>query len=291
MIPLWALFAVAASLLICAIPLIQEKFKADGFSVAFWAQVTVLAISTPLALWNGLPEDPRFYAAVVGTALLWSVSDVIYFTSVPKVGAGIVSRLLPSAVIISFILWFIIDPALLDKYLARPWQAIAICVIILASVILTTLIRRCSFSWQAVRMIWFIIFAASIGPVIVKFSLGYAPASQAPLSYMCINATFMVTTWLIYYAIRKPVPTQTLLSGYSMRTGTLIGLFGATTSYLKTNALLLVEHPAYVQVILFSDSLWILLIYRLMGRKENGSILPSLGIVACAVALVIVKSL
>jgi hypothetical protein len=120
MIPLWALFAIAASLLICAIPLIQEKFKADGFSVAFWVKVVVLAITTPLVLQSSFPDDLRFYTTLAMTSLLWCISDVIYFRSVPIVGAGAVSRLLPSAVIITFVLWFFLDPALLDNYLSRP---------------------------------------------------------------------------------------------------------------------------------------------------------------------------
>lgn len=291
MIPSWALFALAASLLICAIPLIQEKFKADGFSVAFWVKVVVLTITTPLVLQSNFPDDPRFYATLAMTSLLWCVSDVVYFRSVPIVGAGAVSRLLPSAVIITFILWFFIDPALLDKYLSRPWQAGGLCAIVLTSVVLTTLIRRSPVSWQAVRLIWFVIFAACVGPVVDKLALGYAPAKQAPLAYMFVQAGFMLTFWLIYYAIAKPVSPRILLSSSSIFVGGIIGIVATLVLYLKTNALLLVEHPAYVQVILFSDSLWILLIYRLMGRKENGTILPSLGIVACATALVIVKNL
>jgi hypothetical protein len=146
-------------------------------------------------------------------------------------------------------------------------------------------------SWQAVRLIWFVIFAACVGPVVDKLALGYAPAKQAPIAYMFVQAAFMLTFWLVYYTIAKPVSPKILLSSSSLLVGGIIGIVATLILYLKTNALLLVEHPAYVQVILFSDSLWILLIYRLMGRKESGAILPSLGIVACAVALVIVKSL
>lgn len=133
-----------------------------GRSPLFW-RLRLLSLFT-----RGFQKIPIFMGGVVATSLLWAISDVVYFRSVPVVGAGVLSRLLPSAVIISFVLWFFLDPALLQKYLGRPWQAAALCAVILISVFLTTMIRRCSVSWQAVRLIWFNVFAAAIGPAIIK---------------------------------------------------------------------------------------------------------------------------
>jgi hypothetical protein len=56
-------------------------------------------------------------------------------------------------------------------------------------------------------------------------------------------------------------------------------------------ALQTAEHPAYLSVILFTDALWIVLIHRVTGRRDSSNIWAGLGIVACAVALIVVKSL
>ena len=222
--------------------------------------------------------------------MLWCICDVIYFRAVPVVGAGVVSRLLPSAVIISFLAWFLVDPDLLDKYIAHPLQSLIIAGIVCAATFCATLLHKCPVSWQGIRLIWFVIFAACVGPIIDKLALGYAPAKQAPFAFMCFQGLFMVGLWSIYFLIRKPIPFATLISGHSLKTGAAIGAVATLVLYLKTVALMQVEQPAYLSVLLFTDALWILLIYRLLGRKDDSNIWAGLGIVGCAVALILVKT-
>jgi hypothetical protein len=292
MIPLWAVLGLTAAFLQAFMPLLQEKMKADGFALAFWVKVAAVAIAGPFAiLETGLPADPQFYIVVGITALLWCVSDVIYFRAIPVVGAGVVTRVLPSAVIITFVLWLFIDPALAAKYLDRPWQSTAIAAIILASTGFATWLHKCPVSWQGVRLVWFVIFAACVGPIIDKLALGYAPAKQAPLAFMFVQGSIMLALWLIYYALRRPIPARVLFSRHSIQTGAAIGIVATLVLFLKTKALLLCEHPAYLSVLLFTDALWIILIYRLLRHKDGSNIAAGLGIVVCAALLVLVKSL
>ena len=290
MIPDWALLGLCAALVMTAVPLIQEKMKADGFALAFIIKVVSALLLLPFVLYQGLPTDPRFYFSAAVTSALWAVSDVIYFRSVPIVGAGVVSRLIPSAVIISFILWFFVDPSLLDKYIERPIQAAAIITIICCSAVFATLLKKCPVSWQGARMIWFVIFAASTGPLIEKFTLGYASKGQAPYAFTFIQALFMLAFWAVFFLIRRPIPVSTLFSPTSIKAGCMIGLCSACAVTLRFTALQTAEHPAYLSVILFTDALWIVLVHRVMGKRDTSNIWAGLGIVACAVALIVAKS-
>lgn len=290
MIPPWAILGLAAAIISTAIPLIQEKMKADGFAVAFWVKVAVVILSFPFVLNFGFPSDPKFYLVTATTAVLWCISDVVYFRSVPIAGAGVVSRLMPSAVIISFILWFFVDPDLLQKYIDHPLPSLAIVAIILLATFCATLLKKCPVSWQGVRLVWFVIFAACVGPIIDKLSLGYAPGKQAPFAFMFIQGSMMLGLWWIYYLIRKPLSSSVLFSKHSLTTGAIIGVVATIVMYLKTQALLTVDQPAFLSVLLFTDALWILLIYRLIGRRDDSNIWAGLGIVGCAVALILVKS-
>lgn len=291
MIPLWALLGLSAAFLSTAIPLIQERMKADGFAVAFWVKAAAVLLSLPFALYFGLPSDWKFYAVISVTALLWCVSDVLYFRGVAQVGAGIVSRLLPSAVLISFVVWFLIRPELLQQYAAHPLPAAAMALIIVLATLFATLLHRDPVSWQGVRLVWFVIFAACVGPIIEKLSLGYAPAREAPFGFMFAQGSIMLALWLIYYLIRKPIPYSVLMSKQSLVTGAAIGSIGTAVLYLKTTALMMTEHPAYLSVLLFTDALWILLVYRVTGRKDDSNVWAGLGIVFCAIALILVKTL
>lgn len=291
MIPLWALLGLSAALLSTAIPLIQERMQADGFAVAFWVKVAVVLISCPFVLNYGFPDDTKFYLATAATAALWCISDVVYFRAVPQAGAGVVSRLMPSAVLISFVVWFFVDPSLLDKYLSHPVQAALICLVMALATYFATQLRHDPVSWRGVRLVWFVIFAACIGPIMDKLSLGYAPGKKAPFAFMFIQGSMMLTFWYFYFLIRKPLSQAAMFSRRSVVTGLSIGVVAAAVMYLKTVALISVDQPAFLSVLLFTDAIWIIVIYRLTGRKDSSNIWAGLGIVGCAAALVLVKSL
>jgi hypothetical protein len=289
MIPLWAVLGLLAALLSTAIPLIQERMKGDGFAIAFWVKVSAVVLTAPAAFYFGIPSEPKFYMTLAATALLWCVSDVIYFRAVPLAGAGVVSRLLPSAVLISFVLWFFVDTTLLDKYLSNPALSSLIVGVLLLATFFAVMVKRDPVSWQGVRLVWFVIFAACVGPVIDKLSLGYAPVRQAPYAFMFFQGLMMIGFWGLYYAIKKPLPLNVLFSPAQMKTGGAIGLVGTIVLTLKTVALADVEQPAYLSVLLFTDALWIILYYRLIGKHESSNIWAGLGIVGCAIALIVLK--
>ncbi len=288
---MWAVLGLAAALVCTAIPLIQERMRADGFALAVIVKLVSACVIFPFVWHQGFPDNPRFYLAVAMTSLLWAISDVIYFRAVPVAGAGVVSRLLPSAVLISFLLWFFVDPSLLNKYIAEPLKGIAITAIIFMSAFFAMEIRKCPFSWRGARLVWFVIFAACVGPLIEKVTLGYAPSKQAPYAFVFIQSSFMLFFWAAYFVVRRPIPISTLLSPLSLKAGFLIGLCSAFAVTLRFQALQMTEHPAYLSVILFTDALWIVIIHRLTGRQDSSNIRAGLGIVFCAIALVIVKSL
>ncbi len=287
----WILLGFAAALASTAIPLIQEHHKADGYSVAVWIKIVVVLSSFPFVLATGFPTDPHFYQVIPVTALLWAISDVVYFRSIPLVGAGVIARTLPLAAIISFPIWFLFDPALLDKYLSRPFQFAAICLILIGATYFAMQMKKCAVSLKALRLVWFVLFAATVGPLIDKITLGYAPAKQAPFAFMFIQGLWMLGFWGVFALIKKPIPMATFLSPPTIKTGVLIGIAGSCVLVLKMEALRLCEHPALLSTILMTDALWILLFYRAIGRKDNSNIWAGLGIVGCAIALVLVKSL
>ncbi len=289
-IPLWAVYGLMAALVSTVIPLLQEKNKADPFSLAIIVKVVSAIVILPSVLHQGFPGNFNFYLAVSLTSLLWAISDVIYYRSVAKVGAGVVSRLLPVSVILSFLLWFIFDPSLLDRYLEKPIQAGLIAIIILCSSFFAMQLCKCPVSWRGFRLIWFVIFAACTGPLLEKITLGQAPAAQAPYAFVFIQACFMVSFWLIFLLLRQPLSFSKLKSSLSLKTGVVIGLCSALAVTLRFMGLQEAEHPAYLSVILFTDALWIVLFHRLIGQNDGSNIKAGIGIVFCAIALVIVKS-
>lgn len=273
------------------IPLVQEKMKAEPIAVAVWNKIGVAAFMVLPVIYLGFPDNPRFYIFAAISSLIWAVSDVIYFKTVTETGAGVVSRLIPSAVILSFLGWFAYDPSLLFKYLENPVQGGLLFAIVIAATIFAMNLKSCPLSWQGFKLIWFVILAAAIAPLVEKVSLGGTPKPQMPFAFIFVQALMMLGFWGLFAWIKRPISRAILFEKTSWQAGLLISIFSTLALVARFTALQYVEHPALLSVLLFTDALWILAYYRLTGRKDDSKIWAGLGIVGCAAALVLVKSL
>jgi hypothetical protein len=287
---IWISLGIIAAIVSSGIPLVQEKHKGNPFAVAIWVKIGVALLTLPFVMYLGLPDNPRFYIFAGLSAAIWSISDVIYYRSVSEVGAGVVSRVLPSAAILSFLVWFVINPDQLQKYLDNPVQGGLIFLIIIAASLLAMLMKKCPVSWRGLQLVWFVLLAAAIGPLVEKISMGDEPSIKAPFAMTFIQAVMMLGFWAIFAAVKRPITFKTFTLPTSWKTGLMISTFMTVVLCSRFAALQYVEHPAFLSVILFTDSLWILLYYRLIGRNDGSKIWAGLGIVGCAAALVLVKS-
>lgn len=101
----------------------------------------------------------------------------------------------------------------------------------------------------------------------------------------------MLMMWSVFALIKKPVTRQIFFAKESVKGGIAIGIVATIKLGLKFQALIYCDHPALLSVILFTDALWIILYYKLTGREDHSKIWAGLGLVGCAAALVLVKSL
>lgn len=292
---LWAFYAFAAALAMTSIPLLQEKFKADGIALTFWIKVFVTLSALVPVLHYGLAVPPMFYVYTLVTTVIYIISDIVYFRSVPHIGAGMMTRLLPSSVLITFVLWMVIEPQRVDAYISKPWIGAGTCALIIAFVFCAMRVKRCPVSWQGVKRIWPVLASASLGPIITKMALNEAAANAAhenvaTFAYMFVQSGMTVALIGLYHLVRRPIPTAVMFERNAIRTGFIIGIAIAAMLFFKTKALQLTDNPAYVVMVFFTDALWVMLIYRLIGRKEQGDIRAGIGIVICAALLVLLKS-
>lgn len=289
--PLWAALGLVSATLSTGVMLTQERARLNGFVMAFWNKVACAVLMLPFVVYFGAPDNPYFYAILFTQALLWVVSDVIFFNTINSAGAGVVSRILPASVILTFFLWFAVDPQTLDKYLETPWRSLAVVGALCASVYFVMRLRRCPVSWAAVRMIWFVIFAAVLGPMAGKLVMGQSTFAQGPFAYVFFEALAMLGMWLVYYALRRPVPVAELFSSRAVRGGFTVGVFSSLMVASNAAALGLVDNPGLLPAVKFTDTFLILLYYRISGRREDSDVIAGLGIVACAVVIIVLKSL
>ena len=290
MIPEWAIFGCCAAVLSALMMLLQERFRVDGFALAFWCKVSCALVTLPFIIIHGLPHNPLFYAFLGAGAVMYAISDVVFFRAIPRVGAGMVSRILPGAVILSFLLWFLVKPELIAKYVAEPVYSVLIFLVLCLSTWFASHLRKCKVSMEAVKAIWFVIFAATTGPLVAKLVTLEADIGQGPYAYVFVEALMMMTLWSVYFIIRKPIPVSVMFSRHSWTRGMTIGCVMAGMVLLNVLAFYKVDNPAYIPAIKFLDSFIILAVYAMAGKPREGNVWSGLGIVACAAALIILKA-
>ncbi|MCK6417319.1 MAG: hypothetical protein L6Q57_00020 [Alphaproteobacteria bacterium] len=290
MFPLWSLLGFGTALASAGMMLLQERWRVDGYALAFWIKATCVAVTVPFVILYGLPDVLLFYVYLFLTAILYAISDVVFYSGITKSDAGAVSRLVPSASVLSFLLWFMIDPALLDKYLQAPVIAALIFITLCLFSFFALRLKKCVFTMDTLRAVWFVIFAATVGPVLTKMITLQVDMKQAIYATVFLQAAMMMGLWLVYLFIKKPVPLRVFFAPGTVRPGMTIGLVAATMVILKFTSYYFVDNPAYIPAMIALDSVIILLVYRLWGKRAEGDIASGLGIVACAVALIILKA-
>lgn len=290
MLPLWAAFGLITAIFSAAMMLMQEHYKVNGYALAFWVKVACVLVSLPFVFLHGIPDDPLFYFYLGLSAVLYAISDVYFFSAIPKSSAGSVSRLVPSAGVIGFLLWFIIDPALFFTYMESPLISGLIFITLCLFAYFTFKLKKCTVTMQTLRDIWFVIFAATVGPLLTKMVTFYADMEQARYAYVCFQSMMMMAMWLIYLAIRRPVPFSTFLARATWQYGLLIGFVAAAMILAKFTSYYYVDNPAYIPAMIALDAVIILFFYKIRGIKAQGDVLSGLGIVACAAALIILKA-
>ncbi len=288
-LPLWAAFGFLAAILSSAQMLLQERFKTPPFAMAFWIKVACALVMAPFVIKTGLPTNPAFYALLSVQALMWVVSDVVFYKGINEVGAGVVARLLPMGAIISFFLWFVIDRPLALTYAAAPWRSSAIVFVFCLSAFFAWNLRTCPVTRKAVRVIWFTLFAMVAGTLFTKVITQQTEVNSGVYGYVFSEALIMIMMWLVYYAFKKPLPVKVMFGAQAIRSGLIVGIVSAFTIASYLYALYHIDNPAYVTAVRHLNAVLIFFFYRAIGRPNEGRLWAGFGIVACAAALIILR--
>ena len=295
-LPVWLPFALGAAVASAATPLVQERFRAPPFALGLVIQSCIALVLLPFVLASGLPGSPAFYAIAIGMSALWCINDVCYFNAVRTVGAGPVSRLLPGMTIVSFLLWFALDPALLLDYAATPWRSAGIALCVVASAVCAIRLRSCAVSRRAVQLLWFVMALNALAPLVRKLTLEVAQApAEAPFALPFVEALAMLSFYGLFALARRDAPMAALRDPAARRTvwraGLALGVVLAASNVCNNFGMLRTDHPAYVTVVVHAGVLLVILAHRLLGVRDESDVHAGLGIVAAAAALVVLKSL
>jgi hypothetical protein len=286
----WAYLGLGTAVLAALMMLMQEKMKVEGFALAFWCKVSCVVVTLPLILYYGLPSDPRFYLWLVPQAFLFAVSDVVMFRSLPKVGAGVISRLLPSTVVLGFFLWFAVAPEELPLYFERPVLGSLIVVVLCGAAFFAMRLRKCAVTMQALRMLWFVLATNAVSPLLAKITTRYATVEQGAFGFTFIEALMMLVMWAVWLAVARPVSFASLVEKQTWQRSLPIGAVTAVLVIVFVTSYYYIDNPGYVGAVQLVYAPIIIAANKWMGKKDDSDVFAGLGIVACAMALIVLKT-
>lgn len=289
MIPLWFILALGSSVCSALGMYMHQRLHGSTMATAVWLKIFAVMIAVPVLWQTGLPQNPLFYLMTACAAVIWCFNDLIYFEAVKNHGAALLARLSPLGIILGFAAWFMIKPDLLTQYLADMPRFIGICAALLLAVGCAVWLKRCAFSWAALKAIWFVILASVIGILLVKSAVDYAPENQGVFGYIGFEAGLMLIFYAVFFSLRRRHAFGEIFSRAGLKTGGICGGLLVGAVILRVSAMQDVDHPAFVSMISMMDVIWLIVLTRLSGWKDESNKLAGLGFVAAAIAIAFLK--
>ncbi len=292
---LWISLGLLSALLSTIGAVLSERSQVPSRALASWFRLTSVIACLPFVTALTLPTAWEYWALVIFSALIMGINDVVIFNAIKSIGAGPTSRFRRTSILITFILWLIISPSLVTRYVEYPIVGMTILATHIMAVIFALRLKQSETSWAGLKMLWFPILAASLAPIISKLSFDYTSSTfQGVFSYIFIQSTAVLLGYWLYATVRNgwqaiPNDLHSMAAGGAWKAGAVIS--GAFVGGLvaKHYAYSLVENPAYISVLLLTDTLWLLLYHRLAGVKDKTDVASGMGIVGCAAALILIQ--
>ena len=285
----WAGLSLGSAATAAIMPIMHEKIRAERLSMLFWLRTVMLLIALPILFVVGWPTDPVFYVATFVTAFIWAYADLSSFRATEEFGAGAITRLIPLNVLVTFMMWIVVDPKVLYGYLDDPLRGLGIVAALSGAVFFAMRMQRNPVSRHALRSLGPVILMSGMGVVFAKIALDHygagASIHSSVFGYMAVQAFFMILIFGALEAVWQPVPRAVFAGRVAIQTGILMGINSIAHTVFKGYAYQMVENPAYVSVIILTTPLWVLLYYRLFRKQNVGDMLPGLMVVFCAVLL------
>ena len=196
---------------------------------------------------------------------------------------------MPLTVIISFLLWLAIDGDTLKHYIENPLIALGIIASLCAIVLCMSCLRACKISTAAFKVVLPALIFIPFGGVLTKLAFDLTELSSAALVILFVGSFFGLATYGALYRFIPSVKQSFNMGAVTIKIGVICSFFSTLLIYTANLSFDLVPNPAYATAVSFTSAIWILLIYKIMGKQDNARILPGLGIVIFTALLVILS--
>ena len=295
---MWIVLAILAGIISAAGMLLNQYFKVPGLLLVLLSRFFTLSLLLPMAFFITWPTSPVYYAAVIVTGLTAGFADIRTYNVTAELGGGVVSRLIPLLVPVTFVTWFIFAPSQLTDYLEAPVKSLGIITALSGCVYFASRLQStCHISKDALKWMTPTILAYGLNGAMAKLALNNAPVNAGVYGYVFIQ-TILVIIPTAYYCFHKekkrgkdhPDSYIPHINKKLLVAAGLASFFWVTHMASKMYAFTLIDNPAYVNAVVLLAPIWIILFYKIIGHKEEANITAGIGILISTIFLVIMTA-
>jgi hypothetical protein len=286
---IWAFLALLAGITNCIQIEINRHYRHNGFELnAYRAVISALLLLPffPLMEW---PEDPRYYLAVLLSAVISVVGMMVQYNLAAAKNGRVANLHQPITIFLTFCMWLMLDRQQLDFVTSHPLNLLGILFSFVLLFISVQFVRKNDAGWRALMAILPVgILYAFLG-IITKLVLDQG-ASLLPISLgFVLLSNIMMAAISFPVVISRKLKARHSFNKAILKPALYVSVFHTVSWVLINIATILTPNAAYPFAITALSPLWFMFYYKLKGVKDDASPYAGGLMFAAAVILVLVS--
>ena len=267
---MWFLFAFLNSWIGAFYYLCNQNSRLTTDVFIIYRGFIAALIATPLMLFYHYTFPWEFYLVVLFQGFVISYMDRKYFEAFHKFGAENVNSIQPLTVIITFILWLLIEPQIVLTYLSMPYRATVIILSIMVIVFSVIKYRHHATGLNCFKYVFPLLLLSSLTDMSNKIIMNYADSHLIIASIHRVALTGWIIGFVNLFNNRKKAGVNlSIFRPENLYKGSFILLLVLSMVVLNLS-MYYAPHPAYCVAVLYLSVVWIVLINKIQqwcGRQ------------------------
>ena len=287
----WVLLAFGFSFINAAFNMANRWFRMDGLRLNFWRMGLTVAALTPVMFILPWPQPSLFYPAAVLLGVGTLFSQKIRFNLAAQHNGRVAVMFIPVTVVVSFVLWALAEPTVLQDYMNQPLKVLGIfaCLAVVMGAMLS--LRRNDLGWRLFLVVAPLGVLHALMDVFNKLALESTGTwlSALVFIYVAMFAGFLLAGALLYQAGQHP--DAPLRPPGMLRAASIMAALGLVGYFRVLNAVRMAPSPAYVSAVAMLSPVWMMVVHKLLGVRDDASPLAGLVMLLGALGLVMITQI
>jgi hypothetical protein len=285
----WVSLSLLSTTMIALYLVTAERYPQSAMSLLFWRGLGCGLLLIPIIFFIDAPTNIYFYLILIFNSIVALVGDLCVINAARKYGSGLTSRTLPLTVFLTFLFWLMVHPDTITYYITHPIIGGGISLSLIGCVYFSFKLRSCEVSMQAYKMVMPAIIIYSLCNITAKYALDMVDATEGAFYYTFVQGWIMAAIVYGYLQVKKDKERLgQLFNNTALRFGFVLSCAMVGMLLLRNYAYIAAPNVSYPNAIQLLAPLWLLLWYKLSGKREdNIDVKTGMAILACAIILIL----